>query len=209
MSLRKAILAFLSSGPSSGWDLAREFAETVGGFWYASHGQIYPELRRLEQQGFVASDSDIHDGRLRKRVYRLTDAGWAAVRDWLSTPPEFAAERDLARLQVLFSDLVPPEALRETLAQYRRHYEERRDAWQAHEENISAGTHRRLNMRRASHPDVDAEFMTQLKALVVTGNKRRAEQEIEWAQAVLDWLDERQRRAGETARSRAPSTTRR
>jgi PadR family transcriptional regulator AphA len=199
MSLRKALLAFLSSGPSSGWDLAREFAETVGGFWYASHGQIYPELRRLEREGLVTSESDIHDGRLRKRVYRLTDAGWAAVRDWLTTPPEFAPERDLARLQVLFSDLIPLEAARETLMHYRRHYEERRDAWLVHEKNIAAGTHRRLNMRRASHPDVDAEFMTQLKALVVMGNRRRAEQEIEWAQEVLDWLDQLGRRA-------APST---
>jgi hypothetical protein len=49
MSLRYALLGFISTEPASGFDLAREFGESMGWFWYASHSQIYPELRRLEE----------------------------------------------------------------------------------------------------------------------------------------------------------------
>jgi DNA-binding PadR family transcriptional regulator len=38
MSLRYALLGFISTEPASGFDLAREFGESMGWFWYASHG---------------------------------------------------------------------------------------------------------------------------------------------------------------------------
>jgi hypothetical protein len=49
VSLRLAILGSLSSAPASGYDLARQFGLGLGWFWSASHSQIYPELKRLEE----------------------------------------------------------------------------------------------------------------------------------------------------------------
>src|SRR5690349_11626874 len=56
MNLRFAILATLSAGPRTGYDLTRRFDSTVGHIWHAPHSQIYPELRRMEQAGLVAAD---------------------------------------------------------------------------------------------------------------------------------------------------------
>jgi len=206
MSLRKSLLAFLSSGPSSGYDLAREFSETVGGFWYASHSQIYPELRRLEGQGLVRSDADVHDGRLRKRVYHLTDDGWAAVREWLESPPAFSPERDLAGLQILLADVLSIDAIRSILGHYRDHYELRRQVWQAQLDQLRAGTHPRLAMRRATLPDVDGELMTGLKEFVLVGQVERSELELMWADRLVAWLDEVEpRRHGDVAAGVAPT----
>ena len=45
MSLRYALLGFLTTEDASGYRLAQEFGESVGWFWHASHSQIHPELQ--------------------------------------------------------------------------------------------------------------------------------------------------------------------
>ena len=47
-------------------------------FWAASYGQIYPELRRLEQAGLVEGRSEPHGGRGRT-VYELTGRSRSCV----------------------------------------------------------------------------------------------------------------------------------
>lgn len=75
MSLRYALLGFISTEPASGFDLAREFGESMGWFWYASHSQIYPELRRLEEDGLVTSTEVDGSPGKQKRIYRITEQG--------------------------------------------------------------------------------------------------------------------------------------
>ena len=41
MSLRHAILVLLQDQEASGYDLAREFANSIGLVWNATHQQIY------------------------------------------------------------------------------------------------------------------------------------------------------------------------
>ena len=57
MSLRFAILGYLSTGPGTGWDISRQFDTGLGWFWTARHSQIYPELKRMTQEGLVERDS--------------------------------------------------------------------------------------------------------------------------------------------------------
>ncbi|WP_354002962.1 PadR family transcriptional regulator [Microbacterium elymi] len=44
MSLRYAILAILRVGALSGYDLQKQFSQSVGHVWHAPDSQIYPEL---------------------------------------------------------------------------------------------------------------------------------------------------------------------
>src|SRR5256885_7098935 len=81
MSLRHGLLGLLAEGPASGYDLARRFSEALGAVWPARHPQIYTELSRLETAGFIEVES--HGPRGRK-AYRITDAGLAEVRRWLT-----------------------------------------------------------------------------------------------------------------------------
>ncbi|MCS6814837.1 MAG: PadR family transcriptional regulator, partial [Cyanobacteria bacterium] len=61
MALSHALLSLLLHQPSSGYDLAKQFdcsvEGSVGFFWGASHQQIYRELTRLEEQGWLRSET--------------------------------------------------------------------------------------------------------------------------------------------------------
>jgi hypothetical protein len=69
-----------------------------------SPGAIYPALRRLKEQG-LAKDHVRKGGGLRdRRVYRLTPAGLAVLRQWLSQPvTRLEIVRDVDLLLMRFS----------------------------------------------------------------------------------------------------------
>jgi PadR family transcriptional regulator AphA len=84
MSLRFALLGLLAEEPSSGYDLTRRFEEGIGAFaWSAGHSQIYPELAKLAAEDLIVVVSEGARGR---RVYDVTPAGRAALREWLLGP---------------------------------------------------------------------------------------------------------------------------
>lgn len=88
MALRYAILGLLVDRPRSGYDLARGFTEVVGAYaWDAKHSQIYPELRRLDQEGLVEV---VDRGPRGRTTYRCTDEGLAALRGWVVAAPTSA-----------------------------------------------------------------------------------------------------------------------
>ena len=120
-SVAKVILGALHLGPRTGYDIKRMVDGSTRFFWAASYGQIYPELRRLEKAGLVEGESDPHGGRMR-RVHRLTEAGRAALRDWLRSAESTHEVRDEGLLKLFFaSALEPEEAVELVRAKQRGH----------------------------------------------------------------------------------------
>jgi len=72
--VRLGILRLLSEQPMHGYQIIGELSERSGGVWKPSAGSIYPALQLLADEGLVAAE-DVGG----KRVFRLTDAGSAAV----------------------------------------------------------------------------------------------------------------------------------
>lgn len=93
MSLPHALLTALIERPSSGSDLASRFDRSIGHFWHASHQQIYRELGRLEEAGWVASEP-LEGSRGRKRSYRVLPAGRKELRRWVALAAEPQPLRD-------------------------------------------------------------------------------------------------------------------
>lgn len=93
MSLPHALLTSLLERPSSGMDLAHRFERSIGFFWPASHQQIYRELGRLEEAGWVES-APAETGRGRKRIYHVLPAGQEELRRWMLQPEEPRIQRD-------------------------------------------------------------------------------------------------------------------
>ena len=50
------VLGLLSHGPRSGYDIKTVVDRSTRFFWAASYGQIYPELRRLEEEGLIEGE---------------------------------------------------------------------------------------------------------------------------------------------------------
>ena len=59
-TLRYAILGLVDRKPTTGYDIAKEFKEReLSNFWSARHSQIYPELRKLTEEGLLEYEVEI------------------------------------------------------------------------------------------------------------------------------------------------------
>lgn len=70
-----------NKGNLSGYQISQEFKNEVGDFWHASHSQIYPELARMKDDGWL---EDTDDGK--STYYMVTTAGLKVLRQWLEEP---------------------------------------------------------------------------------------------------------------------------
>lgn len=70
-----------NKGELSGYQISQEFKNEVGDFWHASHSQIYPELARMKDDGWV---KDKDDGK--STYYLITDLGHQVLRSWMEEP---------------------------------------------------------------------------------------------------------------------------
>src|SRR5262249_22456605 len=98
----RVILGMLALGLRTGYDIKQLVDRSTRLFWAASYGQIYPELRRLEDQGLVQGRAEPTGGRPRM-VYEPTQAGLAALHSWLESDSELGYElRDEGMLKLFF-----------------------------------------------------------------------------------------------------------
>jgi DNA-binding PadR family transcriptional regulator len=72
--VRSAILRLLSETPMHGYQIIQELSVRSGGAWTPSAGSVYPALQMLADEELVVPEEA--GG---KKVFRLTDAGTAAV----------------------------------------------------------------------------------------------------------------------------------
>jgi PadR family transcriptional regulator AphA len=108
------ILGFVRTTPKSGYEIKALVDRSTRFFWAASYGQIYPELRRLEEQGLVEGSPAPRDGR-KRTVYRITAAGRKELRAWLRKPPRVFETRDEGLLKLFFAGALPREEAVNTL----------------------------------------------------------------------------------------------
>ena len=107
----RVVLGLIPFGRRTGYDIKTFVDRTTRHFWAASYGQIYPELKRLEEQGLVRGRPEPAGGRART-VYELTRAGDAALEAWLASGEEPLYElRDEGMLKLFFSDSLPEQRI--------------------------------------------------------------------------------------------------
>jgi DNA-binding PadR family transcriptional regulator len=68
----------LSRGPGHGYEIITRLRDRSDGAFELPEGTVYPALHRLEEAGLLASTWEAVSGR-RRRIYRLTTAGEAAL----------------------------------------------------------------------------------------------------------------------------------
>jgi DNA-binding PadR family transcriptional regulator len=135
----RVILGMLSLGKQSGYDIKNFVDKTTRHFWAASYGQIYPELRRLEEQGLVLGRPVPTGGRART-VFELTDAGRAALHNWLRSDLAPLYEvRDEGMLKLFFSDSAGPQLRIDNIRAMRELHERKLTQLRALEPHASSG----------------------------------------------------------------------
>jgi PadR family transcriptional regulator, regulatory protein AphA len=113
------VLGMVAAGQRTGYDIARVAGRSTRFFWAASEGQIYPELRRLSENGYLKASHEPRGERPRI-VYSLTAAGRRALHGWLVGGDDLKLEaRDEGLLKLfLGEDLTVAEA-QDLLARWR------------------------------------------------------------------------------------------
>ncbi len=190
MSLRYALLAILRVGPLSGYELQKQFSQSVGHVWHAPDSQIYPELRKMEHEALVQGEEQARGERGRRRVYHVTQAGETAFLEWMRTPLDYQRVRDPAHLRAAYLENTTPDATRTFLQRHIEHWEGELAQFQGELDHIEHMSSTVLNRRLAQTPDADRERTVAFKRFAYEGLAERARGEIAWAHRGLDLVDE-------------------
>jgi DNA-binding PadR family transcriptional regulator len=112
-----------AAGEATPYDLKQMVSVSLGNFWRLQHAQLYTEPERLASAGYLSERRE--EGGRRRRHYKVTAKGRAAMREWLDqSTRELTELRDLALLKVFFGAEPAPlakdqsEAHGEKLAEY-------------------------------------------------------------------------------------------
>jgi len=116
MALAEAILVCLTERPMSGYDLAKNFDASIGFFWRASHQQIYRELGRLREKGYVISDEVSQDGKPNRIIHTITPTGKRALRAWSKKPAKHPSIKDEMLVKFYALENVDIGALKDQLS---------------------------------------------------------------------------------------------
>ena len=112
MSLPFGLLGLLKYQDSTGYELTKMFEYSLNNFWHAQSSQIYRELNRMEEKGWVTSRSVVQDKRPNKRVYSITGEGLSALQEWLTeAPPPFENQHEPLLMRVFFGADAPEVTL--------------------------------------------------------------------------------------------------
>ncbi len=127
-NLKYAILGLVNREPMTGYDIKKAFEDrALTSFWHAEHSQIYPELKKLVEEGMLDFDTDIRGEKMEKKLYTITPAGRKEFLDWLKD--DVAIERthkDIFRLRTFYSEsLTDEEFLKLLKSQCAQHMEKR------------------------------------------------------------------------------------
>jgi DNA-binding PadR family transcriptional regulator len=190
MSLRFALLALLSSRPMTGYDIAKQFSQSVAHVWHAPDSQIYPELKRMERDGLLEAETVPWGPKGRKTEYHVTDAGLAAFRDWLAQPLEIRRQRDPAYLKAAYLEWAEPEASREMLRQHLDYWTQHLKLLEETRATLLDRTHPTLVRRLEKFPPEQHERIVRYKVFAYDGLIDQARAEIAWARRGLKLVDE-------------------
>ncbi len=172
MSLPHVILTVLNQHPATGYEITKQFSQSIGFYWKASHQQVYRELGKLDANGWVTCEHIPQTGKPDKKTYSITEAGQQALQVWLSEPTTHPVVRD-----EYCAKLAACESM--DSAEYTKQLQSALDSAK----------------RLLSHyHNIDKQFATEgeskrLERLTLKRNIVHQHAWIDWAEAVLEYLE--------------------
>lgn len=85
----------------TGREITAEFETEIGDFWRASHSQIYPELKRMVNDGWITASTSQENAK--ERYYQITSEGQEVLNNWLDQlVTDLPIHEDLFSLKLFF-----------------------------------------------------------------------------------------------------------
>ena len=169
MALAHTILALLAQHPNSGYDISKRFDEGLSFYWKATQQQIYRELSKMVPQGWVDFEKVHQAGRHDKKIYSITESGWAE-------PTERTQIREDLLVKVMIGNKMPREMLLKELHHRQALHQIQLDDYRIMEEQCLA------------EPDLPIE--RQFKYLTLKRGIAYEESWLQWCADVLTFLEQ-------------------
>jgi PadR family transcriptional regulator, regulatory protein AphA len=117
MSIKYAILGFLSWRAFTGYELKKLFAASATLGWSGNSNQIYTTLVELHKEGLVSLEIQPQEAYPSRKVYTVTEKGLAELKSWVLSTPEPPLQKNAFLLQLAWAhqlDTQEVDALLET-----------------------------------------------------------------------------------------------
>ena len=112
MSIRYALLGFLSWKPFAGYDLKKFLSNSLSFHWSGNNNQVYGTLIQLHKEGAVSIEVMRQEKLPARKVYTITERGREELGAWLRAPAELPlARNDFATRLAWAHQLPEPELL--------------------------------------------------------------------------------------------------
>lgn len=175
MSLAYVILGLLQQQQQTGYDLKTEcFDQGIAHLWPADQAQIYRTLDKLEAQGWITCTVEIQYDRPNRKVYRMIEAGEAALIQWLQTHQPLPILREPLLVQLYFAAQLPNQAIIHLL-----------------EQELAARREKLAECEAISVPlltDPTASGQQKMHRLVLELVKQREQTYLNWLQAAIETI---------------------
>jgi DNA-binding PadR family transcriptional regulator len=177
--LKYAILGLINREPITGYDISKEFDRGLVNFWYATHSQIYPELRKLTEEGLVTFEIDTRGDRQEKKRYLITEKGKRELRKWLTEFDDVGpTPKDVFRLKLYYLNEIEKDTV---LAHLRDQIQKRSRKLKRLERSLAENQRKSESYGKAYNREI-GDYLVLYGAIV------RERGYIDWIQYCADYL---------------------
>lgn len=172
------ILGLLTDCELSGYEIKRIVDIRFSFFWNESYGQLYPQLKELQEKGLITSKVDSESSSRGKILYSITEAGKSVLREWLFAPTEKETVRFELLLKMYFSNQIDAQAMSHQIAEFARH----------HQKQLSILNQFQRELTKLEDPNSNHKDILQ----VISFGQKTYKAYLEWAQETTTYLKGRE-----------------
>lgn len=115
-----AVLGCLNIRPMSAYEVKQFMAQSTQYFWMEHEAQLYPTLKKLTADKLVSAKEEAAQKGGVRVVYKITDKGLKAFRQWLNKKTENAPYRNEFLLKLFFGNEMDKSVLHERIQEYKK-----------------------------------------------------------------------------------------
>jgi len=168
-----------------GYQLKKTIENQFGHMWTINYGQIYPNLKKLKDEGLVTMIEDANHGEKgpSRKMYAITEKGNRVFREWLGSLPEKnMILRDPFLMRFVFFGFGDKERAIEIV-------DDQINLYQTQMKN------RRENLERLKHHDIYVRLMAELG--------------VKMNEMLLEWLEQSRKEIEKTTKNSTEPSSRR
>ncbi|MCF8084911.1 MAG: PadR family transcriptional regulator [Deltaproteobacteria bacterium] len=185
MSLKYSILGLLQYRDMHGYQIKKTIENQFGHMWTINYGQIYPNLKKLKDEGLVTMIEDANHGEKgpSRKMYSITGKGNQVFLEWLESLPEKnMILRDPFLMRFVFFGFGDKkrsiEIVDDQINLYKAQMKKRRE-----------------NLERLQHHDIYVRLMAELG--------------VSMNELLLEWLERSRKEIGKSMKDPTASSSRR